>query len=138
MSFWSVLAPAATIGATAFGGPMAGMAVGGLTGAMAGREKHQQQMEQQKRTSQAAADAQRVSWATRDGKGFVPEIQWAQGTEAGNIVGGGTSGAMMGGMFGSAMDSDGGSVNWQDLFGSKSPKTLGAARGGGNYAMPSF
>lgn len=137
MSFWSVVSPIATIGATAMGGPMAGMAVGGLTGAMAGREKHQQQMEQQKRTAQAAADAQRVSWATRDGKGFVPDIQWAQGTEAGNIVGGGTSGAMMGGMFGQAAGGEGG-VNWQDLFGSKGPKTLGTARAGGNYAMPSF
>lgn len=61
-----------------------------------GVEENRRKQEQQQRTANAAADATAVSWATRDGKGQIPQIQWNDSSLMGNALKGGLSGYMQG------------------------------------------
>lgn len=97
MSFWSVMSPVATIGASALGGPLVGAAVGAGTGALAANERRQQMLDRQRLTANAAADAQRVAWARRPGsQQFIPQVEYAQGTAAGDTMAGVMGGGMQG------------------------------------------
>lgn len=96
MSFWSTLAPVAPIAGMALGGPIGGMAAGAVTGGLAAREKRNEELARQQRTANAAADAIGVSWGRRDGHGSIPDVQYAQGTDAGNMAAGVTGGLMSG------------------------------------------
>lgn len=104
MSFWSVVAPVAGIGAgIATGNPMIGMGVGSAVGGLAANERRNEMLDRQRQTALAAADAQRVSWARPSGKNYIPQVQYAEGTSSGDLFGGATAGAIQGyqaGLFG--------------------------------------
>lgn len=121
MSFWSTIAPVATIGASALGTPAAGMAVGALTGGLAAREKRNEELARQQRTANAAADAIGVSWGRRDGVGSIPQVEYAQGTDAGNMAAGVTGGLMSGYSAGQ---------NYKNLFGSPGDAMGGQQKSG--------
>ena len=73
------------------GGPMGAMAAGAIMGKL----RHDEEMDRQQRTSNAAADAIAASWA-RKGSQSIPKIQWATGTPMGAALQGGVAGGMQG------------------------------------------
>jgi hypothetical protein len=97
MAFWSTIAPIATIAGGAFGGPAGAAAAGALTGALAGNERRDEMMNRQKKSANAAADAIEVSYGRRDGRGSIPQIQYADnGTYAADMGAGALAGGMQG------------------------------------------
>ncbi len=65
-------------------------------GALMGKAKNDAAQARQERTAKAAADAEAVSWARRDGRGSIPQVQYNQGDALSNVFQGGLSGFMMG------------------------------------------
>jgi hypothetical protein len=135
MSFWSLAAPLATIGASAFGGPVAGMAAGAVMGGM----KHDEDQKRRQQQLNAQADAEQVGWARRDGRGSVPMATQQVGSQMGDVLSGGVGGYMQG----QAFKKD--PIDWTKMFGSGGggvpPTEAEAAFGSkpslyGNSAMP--
>lgn len=67
-----------------------------VVGAGMGYMESKKKQKQQERSGNAAADATAVSWARKDGKGSIPDIQWNDTSLMGNTAKGGLSGFMMG------------------------------------------
>jgi hypothetical protein len=76
--------------------------IGALIGSASGAAKRSADVDTQRRTGSAAADAQAVSWAKR-GQQFIPEVKYAQGSMLGNVLGGALGGVLQGSNIGSAM-----------------------------------
>lgn len=96
MGWLSALAPVAQIGLAASGvGLPIAMGGGALLGGLAAREKRQEALKLQGDTANAAADAIAASWARKKGQN-IPPIQWAGGTNAGDLYAGAAGGAMQG------------------------------------------
>ena len=102
MSFWTSVLPMAGMVAGNMVAPGLGGAIGGAVGgALAGNARKQEQLQKQRQTANASADAIAASWARRDGKGSIPETQWASGDDdvLAGAVGGGMQGYAMKDMF---------------------------------------
>jgi len=96
--------------------------------ALMAKQRRDEMLDQQKRSAQASADATRVSWARKDGRGSIPETRWAEpGTYTGDMASGALSGYMqgqniansMGGqqsLFGSGQTAKDGGLDYQSLI----------------------
>lgn len=93
-------------------------------GAVAGKMKNDAAQKRQQQTANAAADAQKVSWARRDGQGFIPQVQYNQGNEGQAMFEGGLSGAMFGQKLGQGID-------WSKMSGAGEVNPYDKATSGG-------
>lgn len=119
-----ILKAAIPLAASYFGGPLGGMAAGAL---MAGEER-KERLGRQEATGRAAADAQAVSWARRPGsQQYIPQVEYAGGTDMGDVFAGGLGGYMQGQQF---MDKTGKGLDWSSLSGKTSQP---APSGGTGY-----
>ena len=90
-TFMSLAAPAATLGLTAMGMPVAGMAAGSVFGALSANEMRKQQQAQRQSEMMANAASIRDSWARSKGQTPQLEVQDWQG-EAASMGAGATKG----------------------------------------------
>lgn len=75
MKIWPILSPAASLGLTAMGMPVAGMAAGSIFGALAANEMRKEQQEERKRAMLANADSIRHSYGRLSGQTPQLDVQ---------------------------------------------------------------
>lgn len=112
-------------------------------GAVMGKMKNDAAQKRQEQTANAAADAQRVSWARRPGaQQFVPAVQYNPGSEGQSIFEGGLTGAMFGQQLSKSMPAAqtagaNAPMDWKNLPELQKPQMLGAASQPSMYAQNS-
>lgn len=86
MKLFSILAPLASIGGYAAGGPLGGMIGGTIGGALSANEQEQERAQRDMQNKLLEADQSRYSWARKNGEGFVrhaPQLNYNDAATSG-------------------------------------------------------
>jgi hypothetical protein len=92
MGLFSLLAPVASVGGYALGGPVGGYIGGALGGALAANEQAKERAAKDRAAKLLEAEQSRYSWARQNGKGFVREAPETNYNDAATIGAGGFAG----------------------------------------------